>query len=58
MNEGWRLLVEGMGAALVVVALALVHVALAVFVAGVILIWVANVYMGGTADAGIDEHDS
>lgn len=50
MSERWRLAVEALGACLVILALALVHIALGVFVAGVLLIVGANFYRGDNDD--------
>lgn len=58
-DERWRLVVEGLGALLVIVSAALVSVALGLLAAGVILIIIANAYMGeGEDDASPDINDS
>ena len=46
MTERMRLLVEALGAVLVIVAALLVYAPLGILVAGVILIVIANFYLG------------
>lgn len=54
MREVARLCVEGGGACLLILSLAIVHIALGIFAAGIILVVIANYYMG-EVDAGTDE---
>lgn len=55
MSERWRLLLETIGAALVILAVVMFSVALGILVAGVFLIVAANFYGGSDADADSDE---
>ncbi|MGI8423572.1 MAG: hypothetical protein ACR2NO_05595 [Chloroflexota bacterium] len=54
MREWVRLTIELTGAALVVVSFTLVNIALGLFVAGVIMVAIANFYLTGDDDAGPD----
>ena len=49
MNEHWRLLLETIGAALVILAVVMFSVALGILVAGIFLVVAANFY-GNEAD--------
>lgn len=57
VRERQRLLVEGLGAALIVCAVLMFSLPLGVLVAGVMLVLAANFYMGAD-DAGADGDDS
>ena len=54
MTERWRLLVEAVGASLIVGALLMVSIPLGIAVAGVVFVVVANFYMGAE-DASSDD---
>jgi len=56
MRERVRFLIEVAGACLLILALAIVHIALGIFAAGLLLVVIANVYMGEN-DASTDRDD-
>lgn len=61
-TERQRLVVEVMGGVLVIAAFALIHIAMGVLVAGILLMIFANFYLRATeteegTDAGDREHD-